>query len=88
MPKTRLSTLCRMNEPKLRAWLRRVWDVEYPHQVSAYYDEWESRLWSHVAFRKDDSGTVEREQYLCVRNLSRRATCTILGAPPFQAIRP
>jgi hypothetical protein len=88
MTKTRLTTLAKMEEPALRAWLRKAWDAEYPNQVSAWYDEWESRMWERVAFKKDDSGTLEREEYLMVRNLSRKITNTILGQPPYQAIRP
>jgi len=88
MPKTRLTTLAKMEEPALRAWLRKAWAVEYPHQVSAWYDEWESRMWARVAFKKDETGTVERAAYLAVRDLARRITNTILGQPPYQAIRP
>ena len=86
--KKRLTTLAKLEESALRKWLRKVWDAEYPNQVSAWYDEWETRMWSHVAFRKDESGTLEREEYLAVRDQSRKITCTILGQPPYQSIRP
>ena len=88
MPKTRLTTLAKMEEPAFRSWLRNAWDAEYPNQVSAWYDEWESRMWSRVAFKKDETGTLEREAYFAVRDRARRITNTIHCQPPYQALQP
>lgn len=85
---TRLTTLAKMNESQLRQWMSKVWAAEYPNQVSAWYDEWEDRMWSHVAFKKDETGTLQQGEYFAVRDLGRKITCTILGQPPYQAVKP
>ena len=88
MTKTRITTLAKMEEPELRTWTRKIWAIEYPEQVSAWYDQWETRMWAHVAFKKDDTCTIQQAEYFKVRDLSRKITCTILGQPPYQAIKP
>ena len=88
MKMTRLTTLAKMNETDFRAWLRKVWNVEYPNQVSAWYDEWEARMWARVGFKKDNTGTVERDAFFAVRDLSRKITNTALNQAPYQAIKP
>ena len=88
MSKTRLATLEKMDEGQLRAWLRKAWDAEYPNQVTAYFDEWEARMWSRVAFRKDLTGMVERDAFLAVKESSRRITHTTHRQAPYQACRP
>ena len=79
-----------MSDEELRNWIIDVWESVYPDQVSAFYDEWESKLFQFIKISKKD-WKQEEEGWGHIKDLTnrmRRITNTILRQPPYQAIKP